>query len=221
MTVTTAPRIISDVVFHEVSPDWCRESLTLKLGFATVIGTVLGLISIGAATSAAKAGNTGNGTLTLDATTPVLAGARSGIYAVRFTAATTFTVEDPDGNVIGSGVNGTAFSDDLKFVTAAGGTAFVAGDGFDITVAAAGVDANGVGKVVPLDLAAVDGSQASYAVAIQEREISAADQPVLVVARGALVDPDMLVWPAGITAPQKAAALSTLRARGIIARTSI
>lgn len=221
MTVTTAPRIISDVVYHEVSPDWCREPCVLKLGFATVIGTVLGMISIGAAVAAAKAGNTGNGTITLDATTPILAGARPGVYAVRFTAATTFTVEDPDGNVIGSGVNGTAFADDLKFVTAAGGTAFVAGDGFDITVAADAVDANGLGKVVPLDLAAVDGSQTACAVAIQERDVSTADQPVLTVARGALVDPDMLVWPAGITAPQKAAALSSLRARGIIARTSI
>lgn len=221
MTVTTAPRIITDVVYHEVSPDWCRESLTLKLGLATVIGTVLGMISIGTATAAAKAGNTGNGTITMDATTPVLAGARSGVYTVRFTSATAYTVEDPDGNVIGSGVNGTAFSDDLKFVTAAGGTAFVAGDGFDITVAAAAVDANGLGKVVPLDLAAVDGSQTPYAVAIQERAVSTADQPVLAVSRAALVDPDNLVWPAGITAPKKAAALATLRSRGILARTSI
>lgn len=219
---TTAPRVVTDILTHEVSPAWSRETLTLKAGGATKLGTVLGMVFIAAAVSAAKAGgNTGNGTLVLDATTPVLAGAKPGVYAVRFTSATAFTVEDPDGFVLGNGANGTAFADDLKFVTTAGGTAFVAGDGFDITVSEAALDAEGRPKVVPLNLAAVDGSQYAVAVSLQERAVSASDQPLLSVPRGAMVDPDELIWPDGITATQKATALRQLRERGIVARKSI
>lgn len=217
MSTTTAPRIITDVITHEVSPQWGRQVLTLLAGYAAQIGTVLARILLGSATSAAKAGgNTGNGTLVLDATTPILAGARDGVYTVRFTAATTFTVENPDGVVIGTGANGTAFSDDIKFVTTAGGTAFIAGDGFDITVAGAAIE-----KVVPLDLTGVDGSQIAYAVSIAEKAIALVDQPLLSVARGTVVDSEELLWPAGITTAQKNAALHTLRERGIVARASI
>ena len=60
-----------------------------------------GKIGIGQASSAAKSGgNTGNGTLTMDVTTPIRTGAKAGIYTVRFIAAAsnngTFRVEDPD-----------------------------------------------------------------------------------------------------------------------------
>jgi hypothetical protein len=217
MTVTTAPRIVTDVVNHEISPNWGREVLVLEEGSSTVIGTVLARILLAGATSAAKSGgNTGNGTLVLDATTPLLAGAKTGIYSVRFTSATAYTVEDPDGNVIGSGSNTVAFSDDLKFVTTAGGTPFIAGDGFDITVTAAATE-----KVLPLDPAGLRGEQTAFAVAIQERPVAEADQPVLAIVRGAVVDLDGLVWPAGITTVQKNAALHTLRERGIVARESI
>lgn len=217
MSTTTAPRFVGDVIVHEVSQAWSRERLLLKLGFATLIGTVLGRILLAGASSAAKAGgNAGNGTLVLDATTPVLAGARAGIYTVRFTSATAFTVEGPDGEVLGNGVNGTAFSDDIKFVTTAGGTPFIAGDGFDITVAAASVE-----KVVPLDPTAIDGSQIPFAVAIEEKASAAADQKIVAVVRGATVDPTWLVWPVGYSDAQKAAALFTLRERGIATRASL
>lgn len=47
-------------------------------------GTMLGLITSGGVTSAAKSGgNTGNGVLTLDATTPKLTGSTPGVYQVR------------------------------------------------------------------------------------------------------------------------------------------
>lgn len=104
-------------------------------------GFVTAAIGALEAASAAKAGgNTGTGTLTLDATTPVLPGAKPGVYTVRAIAAAsnsgTFRVEDPDGNVIGDVAVGATFSDDVKFVIADGGTDFIVGDGFDITVTA-------------------------------------------------------------------------------------
>jgi hypothetical protein len=118
-------------------------------------GTVVAKNTVGTATSAAKSGgNTGTGTLVLDATTPVLAGAKVGVYAVRcITAATnggTFRIEDPDGFVLGdlvlpgsAGGSATWNNDDLKFVITDATTDFIVGDGFDITVAA------GDGKWIP------------------------------------------------------------------------
>lgn len=216
-TTTTMHRLVSDVILAEVNPTWSRDTVVLAANSdEVVIGTVMGEIKIGAATAAAKAGNTGNGTCTMDATTPVLQGAKDGIYTVRFTSATAFTVEDPDGNVIGTGVNGTAFADDIKFVTAAGGTAFVAGDGFDITVAVAASE-----KFAPLDLSAVDGSDKPAAIALAPRATSTDDQKIPVGARGLVVNPANLVWPAGATDAQKAAGLRALKAKGIVPRTVI
>lgn len=94
----------------------------------------------GTVSSAAKSGgNTGNGTLTLDATTPRLAGAKQGVYRIRCTSASansgTFTVTDPLGNTVGTYVvAAAAFSSDIKFTIADGSSDFVVGDGFDVTV---------------------------------------------------------------------------------------
>lgn len=94
----------------------------------------------GTPTSAAKTGgNTGNGTLTMDATTPRQAGCQVGVYTVRCTAAATdggtFAVTDPGGHVIGTVAVGSTFSTQLKFAIADSTTDYVIGDGFDITVA--------------------------------------------------------------------------------------
>ena len=93
----------------------------------------------GDATSAAKAGIVGNGTLTLDNVNPVLAGASvttpSTPYKVVFTSATAFNVTQ-NGVTIGTGTVGTAFANQIKFLIAAGATAFAVNDEFDITVAA-------------------------------------------------------------------------------------
>lgn len=126
-------------------------------------GAVLGEITLGAASSAAKSGgNTGNGTLVLDATNPKLSGAKVGVYTVRCIIAGThiakFEVADPDGNIIGhvefSGTGSSqTFANQIKFEVTDGSTDFVVGDGFDITIAA------GSGKLVRCDSTALDGSQ--------------------------------------------------------------
>lgn len=95
----------------------------------------------GTASAAAKSGgNTGGGTLTMDATTPVLAGAKPGVYTVRCVALKTdggqFIVVDPDGISLGQAIVGVTFSNKLKFALADTGTDFAIGDGFDITVTA-------------------------------------------------------------------------------------
>lgn len=142
-TVLTEGRYASDWL-KNYDPATSLEEVVIASGSGVVeTGTVLGPTgSTRTAASAAKVGgNTGNGTLTLDATTPVLVGAKAGVYSARLvTAATnggTFRVEDPDGNVIGDVAVGGTFSDDIKFATADGSTDFAVGDGFDITVSAA------------------------------------------------------------------------------------
>lgn len=93
------------------------------------------------AAAAAKAGgNAANtGAITMDATTPVLTGAKPGVYTIRCIAAAansgTFRVEDPDGFVKGDVAVGATFSDDIKFSIADGSQDFIVGEGFDVTVA--------------------------------------------------------------------------------------
>ena len=87
---------------------------------ATVVGT-------------ANASNTGNGTI---GTLSMLSLGKNGVYTVSFTAATAFNVYDPDGNFIGVGATGVAFNagTQVQFTITAGGTAFVRGDAFIVTV---------------------------------------------------------------------------------------
>lgn len=88
----------------------------------------------GTLASTANAGNTGNataGTLSLGT------GAQNGAYSVLFQSATAFTVYDPSGRVVGTGVNGTPFAGgQVVFTVTAGGTPMVRGDGLTITVTA-------------------------------------------------------------------------------------
>jgi hypothetical protein len=97
-----------------------------------VLGTVLGTVS---PTSAAVSGNTGNGTMgTVTAVQP----AQNGTYRVQYIGASKFLVFDTTGKLVCEGTNGTAFSGGgLTFTMTAGGTAFVAGDAFTISVPSA------------------------------------------------------------------------------------
>lgn len=77
------------------------------------------------------------------------------------------------------------------------------------------------GKYQALDPAAVDGTEKAVAVLGERVDATAGDAPGVVIARGATLDLTELVWPAGITEPQKATALDQLDARGIVARAAL
>jgi hypothetical protein len=143
---------------------------------AVATGTVLGKIGIGAATSAAKAGNTGNGTLTMNAAAPILAHAQVGVYVARCTTAATnggtFRVSDPNGNILGDVAVGTAFAKQIGFAIADGATDFVVGDEFNITVA------EGSGEYVVSKAAAIDGSQTPDCILAEDVDATAADVTV-------------------------------------------
>ena len=144
------------------------DSVTIASGQNLTRGTVLGKITKGAATvvaagAGAEGANTGDGTLTMNATTPILAGAKAGVYSVKCTAAATnggtFRVFDPDGYVLGDVAVGATFANDIKFVIADGsGADFAAGDGFAVTIAA------GSGSYNAVNSANIDGSDAPVAI---------------------------------------------------------
>jgi hypothetical protein len=215
---------IGDVVKREFEPLLNRESIVIATGAAQnlKVGTVLGRITIGSATVAAKAGgNAANtGALTLDATTPVLAGAAAGVYTVRCIAAAsnsgTFRVEDPAGRFIGEVAVGATFAEQVKFSIADGSQDFVVGEGFDITVAP------GTGKYVLHDNAATDGSQNAAAVLLEDADATAADAPAIALVRGpAVVADGALIFKAGISAQNRAAAIAALAGLGIVARRTV
>ena len=121
-------------------------------------GACLGKITKGSASVAAKTGgSTGNGVLTMDAITPVVQGAKVGVYTVRCNKAAagggTFEIKDPDGFMLTTVLVGASFNNDLKFSISAGTTDFIVGDGFDITLAA------GSGQYALWNTANTDGSQ--------------------------------------------------------------
>lgn len=175
--MTTASYDPNDLLAGD-SPAIAQRRITLAEGENLTRGTLLGRVdvnnAVGGAVAAPKSGgNTGNGVFTIDGTTPVLAGAKAGVYTARVIIAATnggtFQIEDPNGDVIGQYVVGAAaFADEIKFTIADGATDFVVGDGFDITVAAVDLYKKAVA-------AATDGSQNPVAVLAIDCDATDAD----------------------------------------------
>lgn len=198
---------------------YSRESITILAGSgaerALRSGMVLGKITKGAATGAAVAGNTGNGTIT--AAPAVGAAAKVGTYRLVCIEPATnlgkFVVEDPDGVVIGVATVGTEFTTHLTFTIADGSTDFASGDSFTIVVAA------GSGKWVQLDLSGTTGTEdAAGILALDATAPDGADVAAAAIVRNAVVISDKLTWPTGATTDQKNAALAQLALLGIINR---
>jgi len=148
-----SPKLVA-FVLSEANGWGSRENgVVTQAGTEIKSGTVLAQVDAGAGTFAMDAGATGNptaGTITIGAA------AIPGVYAVEFTAATKFTVEDPNGKTIGTGTLGSAFSKAGVGVTlTAGATPAVAGDTATITVAA------GTGKYIAYTANAAAGPAAA------------------------------------------------------------
>lgn len=214
MAVLSEARHAGEFILSEADGKRSRDAITIQSGQGVFSpGAVLAMIAAGSAASAAKSGgNTGNGALTLDATTPVQDGALPGIYTVRcITAAVnggTFRVENPDGDVIGDVAVGATFNDDIKFAIADGATDFIVGDGFDITV-------NPVaGKYVK-----ASATQKAEAIAIYGGDATSADVKVAGIVRDAEVNGNCLVYDTSIDdATKTARKVSELALAGIIVR---
>ena len=220
MTVKNESNYLGDFLKYEAEALYCREPVTVLAGAGAArdltSGMVLGRITKGAATGAAVAGNTGNGTITASHT--VGAAAKPGVYQVvciePLTNSGKFSVEDPDGVVIGIATVGVQFSTHLTFTIADGATDFAAGDAFTITVAA------GSGKVKQIDFAATDGGDKAYGVlCFDVTAPDGVDAKGTAIVNGPAVASDKgLTWPAGATQPQKDAAIAQLKLAGIKVR---
>lgn len=126
---------VSTLTTNEVDANgYLKPGVALDMDGARVGGETFA----GTALAAAVAGNTGNGALTMDVTTPLVTGAQNGVYRVTIIEPAanggTYEVEDPHGVLIGTAAIGGTFNNQVKFVLADGGTDFVAGDQFTITV---------------------------------------------------------------------------------------
>lgn len=143
------PRL-AEFVLTEASGQRSRENIVVtQTGTEVKSGTLLTKVDAGTAAFAMDAGATGNPT---SGAITVGAAAKAGIYVITFTAATKFTVEDPDGVTVGTGTVGTAFNKGgLNFTLTAGGTAAVDGDTAKITVQP------GSGKYIPYAAAGASG----------------------------------------------------------------
>ena len=177
MTVYTEGRHWCEGIVSEAQGHYSRDSITIGNSQTIVPGSVLGrklYSSNRSAAAAAFAGNASNtGTVTMDATAPFKAAAKTGVYTLTCILAgvaspavtAMFRLEDPDGVFIAElSPNATAYDGDLKFVLATGSTLFSVGEGFNITVtdnfrkitAAAGSN-TGVGTITMAGTPAVDG----------------------------------------------------------------
>ena len=214
-----APKLLTALLAYELSQDFCRNSKTLLGGdgadVIVEIAELLALTTETAVSSAADAGNAGNGALAL-ANPAVAAGTVPGNYRVVFVEpaanAGTFVVIDPHGVVVGKGTVAVAYAGPVKFTIADGGNDFAAGDGFTITVPGDGT------KLVPWNPTALDGSALVDSVVLK-RTIApdGVDTPILVMERGpAILKADGIEWPEGATDDQKAAAIATLKSKGIL-----
>jgi hypothetical protein len=131
-------------------------------------GAVLGQKTSTSFNVAAVAGNTGNGTIgaVSEGATPLY-----GVYTIKATAPTVFSVTDPEGNAQANANAGNAYtSSTINFTITAGATAFVAGDSFTVEVVEA------TGDYVLSVKTATDGSQTPTAVLVTTTDASAAPQ---------------------------------------------
>lgn len=190
------------------------EAITLLSGENRTRGALLGKITLGAV-SETHAGNTGNGVLTPDANTPLLANAQVGVYQAVCIAAAgnggTFRVSDPKGNVLGDIAVGSTFANQIKFVIADGSTDFIVGDTFLITVAAGSL------KYKLSLAAAVDGSQEPNAILANDANASAADVATVAYIAGTF-NSGAMTFGTGHTA---ASTKDGLRDKGIFIKTTI
>ena len=205
-TSTTSP-----VVDHIRAGEFpaLTEDVTIAITQVLVAGAVLGRITVGVATALAAAGNTGNGVISAITTG---AGAKVGVYkAIAFAVAANlgrFTIEDPDGITIGTVNVGVAFAGAIGFTISDGSADFIAGDTFNITVAA------GSGQYLLSVAAAIDGSQIATRILAKAINTTAAAAKAPIYATGEF-DSARLTFGAGHTA---ATVRTTLRAENIYLR---
>lgn len=215
MATLTEENRLHDILVLETFREYSREKVTIPTGQNLALATVIGKITKSTpAGGTADGGNTGAGTCS-DVTAGVKA--QLGTYAIECVGEAanggTFKVTAPNGEALPDAEVGVAYTNEqINFTLNDGDPDFADGDKFTIEVA------EGSGKTPAIDFTAVDGSQDAYGFLIDGYDASAADVEGVAIVRDALITEENLVWPAGTTADQKAAAMAQLKERGILTR---
>lgn len=214
MTTLTETQHAGEFLVSEANKTRSRETVVVLSGQNLKAGHVVGKVAVGAATPAAVAGNTGDGTI---GTVTLGAGAKSGVYRVvciePATNAGEFSVEDPEGVTVGVATVAVEFTGGgLTFTIADGATDFAAGDSFTITVAV------GTLKVKEWNPANTDGSDVAAGVLFDAVNATAADMPGVIIRRDAEVNDMELQWFSGASGGNKTTGKAQLAELGIIAR---
>lgn len=194
--------------------DWrSRISGVLNSGQNLFTGTVLGRLLVAGA-AVATAGNTGNGAVTVAATIgkSTIVGDYTLVCVAAAGNAGTFNLYDPMGNhvrqiTVGGGATS---SPHLTITIADGATDFVVGDSFTVPVTP--------GDYTQLSTAATTGAQIPAGILFHDTNATDADTDCVVIYKEAAVDDGDLVWPAGISDANKAAAVLSLFRAGIVLR---
>jgi hypothetical protein len=204
-------RTMHHVVSEPENPYRAREEITIASGAGKLVrGTMLGKRTRGAAATpgvVALTGNTGNatvGAVTADAH------AAAGVYRVRFVTPTRYALYDPGGVEIARGTTGAALDSVLNFTITAGGTAMVAGEGFDITLAYAA----GSQEFVAAQEANNDGSEVAVAVLWNDIDATSAAQRGTGHFRDTEFQTAYLVFAGSPTDTYKAACYASLATQG-------
>ena len=213
MTELTEPNTLGDGIRWEQSNDYSREKVTVKSGEDLSLLEVVGKVLVAVPTTGTAGTNTGNGTCG-----SVAGGARTIPETWTLTCVTAATnagkfsvIGSVTGRIADATVAVAYASSLINFTIADGSTDFAVGDSFTIAVAA------GSGEVAALDLDGVDGTNRAAGIMVAAADATAAAVAGAAIVRDAMIDPDNLVWPTGISADQKAAALADLADLGIVA----
>lgn len=220
MTTLTEGTYPTESLLSEAPGDRSREAIVVRSGQNLKSCAVLATIVAGTVAAAAKTGgNTGNGTITMDATTPLQLGAQLGVYTLRCIAAAanggTFRLEDPNGIVLGDyalAAGSVTISEHIKCAIADGSTDFIVGDGFDVTVSAI------TETEVEYNPAGTDGSQIATGILYGAVNATSAATRGVAYKRDCEHNAAIVVWKSGLTAAQKVKGAADLRRRGIILR---
>lgn len=221
MTIFSEPQHALAFLISEGPNYHSRDKVKILAGSGAArvltAGMVVGKRTTGTASATADAGNTGNGAM---GAITVSGAAKRGRHRLIFeepgSNVGTFTIFDPDGIPGPKGVVASAYSAlGLAFTLADGATDFVPGDAFTIDVQVSDE------KWAQLDVAATTGEQVAAGILLDDYTAAdGADNPNggALVRGPAQVNAAELVWPAGISAANKANALLELSRLGIIAR---
>ena len=214
MSTTNEVVYPGEFIISQQDGDLSRDLVTIAASQTLVSGSVLGQKVVGTAVASAVTG-TGNGAITGVATTNY---AQVGIYTFKCEQAVAsgylFSVTDPNGLRLSDLHVGSAYSNQIALSVAAGGTAFVVGDNFTVTVSA------GTGQYIPVTPANTDGSGIAVAIARDALASVAATTQMTAITRLAEVALDGLDFNT-LTAPQIAAAKAQLAQKMIIVRSTI